>query len=141
MMNRVIFSLMLVLFSAKLIAGTLEVPQQYPTIQSAINAATTFDVITVKPGTYYENINFAGKRITVRSIDPNDPNIVAGTIINGSTPTDQNAGSVVTFSSGEDNNSVLAGFTITGGTGSWIAVSWKYEGLRWNRVRWRSCLL
>ncbi len=31
----------------------------------------------VDPGTYYENINFLGKTIIVKSIDPNDPDIVA----------------------------------------------------------------
>ena len=104
-----------------------------PTIQSAINNAKNGDTIIVQPGTYRENINFIGKAITLKSQDPNDPNIAAATIIDGNQPADPNKGSVVTFSSGEKNNSVLAGFTITGGTGSWILVSWQYKGLNWNR--------
>jgi parallel beta-helix repeat protein len=111
----------------------LSVPAPYNTIQSAIDAAVNGDTIVVSPGTYLENINFKGKAVTVRSTDPNNPDVVAGTIIDGSTPTDANFGSVVLFKSGEDHNSVLAGFTITGGTGSWVVVAWKYSGIFWNR--------
>ena len=84
----------------------------------------------VSAGTYHENINFLGKAVTVRSADPN---VAAGTIIDGNAPADINFGSVVTFNSGENANSVLTGFTITGGTGSWLSVYWEYQGYRWNR--------
>jgi parallel beta-helix repeat protein len=115
-------------------AGILYVPSQdHNTIQSAIDTAIPGDTIIVSPGAYVENIDFKGKAITVQSTDPNDPNIVAATIINGSNPVDPNFGSVVLFKSGEDHNSVLAGFTITGGTGSWLLISWKYSGINWNR--------
>jgi hypothetical protein len=124
----------LALCCSNICARVLYVPAQvFPGIQSAIDSAGDGDVVIVSPGTYYENIKFRGKSITVRSIDPNDPSIVAATVINGSRPVDPNIGSVVTFMSGEDNNSVLAGFTITGGTGSWLLVSWEFKGLRWNR--------
>ncbi len=108
-------------------------PGDYNSIQSAIDDANDGDVVIVSAGTYPENIDFLGKAITVRSVDPNDPDVVAATIIDGNQPDDQNQGSVVTFRTGEDNNSTLAGFTITGGTGSWLAVSWEFKGLRWNR--------
>jgi parallel beta-helix repeat protein len=112
----------------------LNVPSfENPTIQSAINDANNGDTVIVSPGSYRENINFLGKAITLTSQDPNNPNIVAATIIDGNQPPDPNKGSVVTFSSGEKNNSVLSGFTITGGTGSWLLVSWQYQGLLWNR--------
>jgi parallel beta-helix repeat protein len=114
-------------------AQTLYVPSQHATIQSAISAATGGDTVVVSTGTYHENLDFKGKSITVRSADPNDPNVVASTIIDGSNPTDSNFGSAVLFKSGEDHNSVLSGFTITGGTGSWKLVSWEYLGLKWNR--------
>jgi hypothetical protein len=120
-------------------AGTLYVSiGEYSTIQSAINAAGNNDTIIVDPNTYYENIDFLGKAITLRSVDPNDPNVVAATIIDGSNPVDPNIGSVVTFANNEDGNSVLTGFTITGGTGSWLLVAnWssaeqKYYNI-WNR--------
>jgi hypothetical protein len=115
-------------------AQTLYVPSgEYSSIQSAINNANNGDTVVVSAGTYQENINFLGKTITVRSVAPNDPNVVAATIIDGNAPADSNFGSVVTFNSGEGTNSVLSGFTITGGTGSWILVSWEFQGLRWNR--------
>jgi len=83
----------------------------YPSIQSAINDAETGDEIVISPGVYrhFENIDFRGKNVTLRSIDPNDPDVVLATIING-----RGQGAVVTFSSSEDANSVLAGLTITG---------------------------
>jgi hypothetical protein len=130
------FSLILVLFffCPSVWAETIPVPSgQYPTIQSAINAADNGDIVIVSSGTYYENINFHGKAIIVRSVNPDDPNVVAATVINGSHPASPNIGSVVTFASGEDSNSVLSGFTITGGSGSWFLVSWELQGLRWNR--------
>ncbi len=42
------------------------VPQQYSTIQAAINASVVGDQVVVSPGTYNEAINFGGKNITVR---------------------------------------------------------------------------
>ncbi|MGB5286986.1 MAG: T9SS type A sorting domain-containing protein, partial [Ignavibacteriaceae bacterium] len=44
----------------------------------------------------------------------------SNTIIDGSQPSHPDSGSVVTFNSGEDTTSVLCGFTITGGTGTFI---------------------
>ncbi len=122
-----------VLCTTQVLARILNVPGEYSNIQSAINDANNGDAVIVSPGRYQENINFMGKAITVQSIDPNDPNVVAGTIIDGNAPADSNFGSVVIFNSGEDNDSVLSGFTITGGTGSWLSVSWEFKGLRWNR--------
>jgi|GEM_PF-522106 len=115
-------------------AQTLNVPSpSYPTIQSAIDDASNGDTIIVSAGRYTENIDFKGWAITLRSTDPNAPAVVAATIIDGNQPADPNKASVVTFRSGEGNDSVLAGFTITGGTGTWIPVSWEFKGLRWNR--------
>ena len=103
--------------------GALYVPTgPYPTIQAAIADATEPNVVIVAPGTYYENIDFLGKAITVRSTDPNDPNTVAVTVIDGALADPNN--SVVTFGSGEGNDSVLEGFTITGGTGTWLKIRW-----------------
>jgi hypothetical protein len=102
-------------------AQIINVPGDYQTIQQGIDAASTwFDTVLVAPGTYYENISFNGKRITVASnyIFSEDTMDIKNTIIDGSQPSNPDWGSVVLFVSGEDTTSVLCGFTITGGTGS-----------------------
>jgi len=85
---------------------------RFASIQAALDAAENGATltITVHPGTYTENVDFAGKALTLRSEDPEDPDVVAATIIDG----DQD-GSVVTFDSAETNASVLSGFTIRNG--------------------------
>ncbi len=86
-------------------AITINVPADFPTIQDAINAANDCDIVQVDAGTYYENINFNGKIITVESIDG-----PAVTIIDGG-----GNNSVVKFNSGENYSTQLIGFTITNG--------------------------
>ncbi|MGB2807802.1 MAG: right-handed parallel beta-helix repeat-containing protein [Sedimentisphaerales bacterium] len=90
--------------------GVLHVPSEYATIQSAIDSAVDGNEIVVSRGTYYENINFGGKNIILRSTEPTNPSVVTNTIIDGS-----NVSSVVTFSGTESPACVLSGFTITNG--------------------------
>ena len=72
----------------------------------------------LQPGTYTgdgnRDIDFKGKAITVRSIDPNNPDIVAATIIDceGTESTPHRG---FYFYHDEDANSILAGLTITNG--------------------------
>ena len=106
-----------------LFAAVLNVPSGYSTIQEAIYAAENGDTVLVADGTYLENINFAGKNIVVASsyILDNDPSHIISTIIDGSNPINPDSASCVRIVSGEDSTAVLAGFTITGGTGTkWI---------------------
>lgn len=87
-------------------ANLLRVPTlNSPTIQAAIDAANTGDTVLVAPGTYYENVDFKGKAITVRSAK--GPQL---TIIDGN-----HNGPVVNFSDVEGTNSVIEGFTIQNG--------------------------
>jgi len=81
----------------------------YDYIQHAIDAATTRDIIEVQQGTYPEKLLFRGKGVTVASANPQDRQVRAATIIAG-------MGQIVTFADGEDSNSVLAGFTVSGGS-------------------------
>jgi parallel beta-helix repeat protein len=82
------------------------VPDDFSTIQEAIDAVPDGAGIQVRDGTYVENINFNGKAVTVKS-----DNGAESTIIDGNA-----SGSVVTFSSLEGLDSVLDGFTITNGS-------------------------
>ncbi len=109
----------LLFITGSLFANVLQVPQQFGSIQEAITTAADGDVVLVAEGTYYENINFMGKKITVTSLFYQDQKKIhiKRTIINGSKPANPDFGSVVSFVSGEDITSVLCGFTITGGTG------------------------
>jgi len=81
-------------------------------IQDAIDKAEAGDEIVVGGGIWkhYGAINFKGKNLTLRSTEPNDPDVVAATVIKGN-----NWQPVATFSGGEDASCVLAGFTLTDG--------------------------
>ena len=78
------------------------------TIQAAIDAAAAdrFEIVMVLPGTYAENIDFLGKALTVAGTDPDDPNVVAATIVEG------NSGPVVSLVNDEGPDSVITGLTV-----------------------------
>ncbi len=82
------------------------------TIQHGIDVANEGDIILVHQGTYYENINYYGKNITVASnyIYSGEWSNVEQTIIDGN----QQA-SVVFFNNGENEAAILDGFTIVNG--------------------------
>ncbi len=79
-------------------------------IQEGINAASEGHVVVVAGGEYRENIHFDGENIVLTGTDPRDPDLVAGTIIDGN-----NSGSVVTFAGTESDTCVLSGFTVRNG--------------------------
>jgi len=91
----------------------IDVPADFPAIQSAINAAANGDTIIVSPGRYVENIDFLGKAITVQSIEPLDEEVVESTVIDGGA-----SGPCVKFINKEGSDSVISGFTITNGYAS-----------------------
>ncbi|MHC4695671.1 MAG: right-handed parallel beta-helix repeat-containing protein, partial [Planctomycetota bacterium] len=78
-------------------------------IQDGIDAAVNADEVVVDPGTYNELIGFLGKAITLRSSGGADVTTIDGTGLDGS---------VVKCVSGEGADTVLDGFTITGGAGT-----------------------
>jgi hypothetical protein len=102
------------------VGHVLNVPADHNTIQAAIDAAREYDSVVIAPGTYTgegnRDLDFAGKPLTVRCVDPTDPSIVAATIIDcNGTWQDPHRG--FRFDSGEGPYSVLAGLTITNGFG------------------------
>lgn len=106
---RFVILLPLVLFLPALaFSSTYYVPDDYGTIQLAINSVSNGDTVIVKPGTYLENINFYGKAITVTSEQGPDATVIDG----------GNSGIVVTFDNNEGSSSRIDGFTITNGNGS-----------------------
>ena len=100
-------------------AATRYVPSPYSTIQTAINSCNGGDTVIVAPGIYYERVRFWGKAITLKSSGG-----YKVTTINGS-----HAGSVVTFVNGEGNASVIDGFTISNGSGTWAEYGFSGGGL------------
>lgn len=89
--------------------GTPQHP--FDSIQEAILVAGYMAKIIVLPGTYYEKINFEGKRITVTGLEglsPGRPEAYPVIDSGGTSPT-------VQFNTRENADSVLRGFVITGG--------------------------
>ncbi len=100
---------------------TINIPADQPTIQAGIESAQSGDLVLVAEGTYVENIVFRGRNITLAShfILDGDESHIHNTIIDGSQPLNQNEGSAIIFRNYEDTTTVVCGFTITGGTGSY----------------------
>jgi len=87
-------------------------------IQAAISVTTDGDEVIVATGTYSgtgnRDLDFGGRRITVRSTNPLDPVVVASTVINCEGEyASRHRG--FRFSSGEGRGSIVAGLTITAG--------------------------
>jgi len=99
-------------------AATNRVPERFASIQAAIDGSRNDDTVLVGAGEYAiaAPITFRGKALTVRSAE--GPHVT--TIRLAAEPADANRASVCIFESGEDERSVLEGFTLTGGTGSAI---------------------
>lgn len=98
-------------WAGSLEARVIHVPSESPSIQSGIDAAEDGDSVVVDPGKYTEfEIDFLGKAITVMGTDPEDPAVVAATIVDANS-----LGRVFYFHSGESSTSILTGLTITGG--------------------------
>ena len=86
-------------------AHTIVVPDNYPTIQQAIDAASDGDTIFVRSGTYYENL-LISKSLTLVGEDR------SRTIVDGS-----QISNTIEIRSSID----LSGFTFQGGRGRWFS--------------------
>lgn len=86
--------------------SVLDVPGDYPAIQSAIDAAIAGDTVLVAPGTYIENISLLGKQIRVIGS--------GGALVTTLSPATPGA-TLVLIANGEPSGTELAGFTFSGG--------------------------
>jgi len=114
---------------------TLEVPFPYATIGEAVRTANNGDVVVIHPGTYQydDNRNLlptmiipdpdnpgmfktVGKNITIRSKNPEDPAVVAATVIDCQASEgsggDHAPRRAFSFVEGHDNTMVIDGLTI-----------------------------
>jgi|GEM_PF-1212936 len=96
---------------SKLIRYNFTVPDEYATIQEALDACNTpGDTVQVAPGTYTENIIWP----ELNGIFLYSP-VLGYTVINGDA-----SGSVISFNSANlDYNTRVSGFTITNGSADW----------------------
>jgi hypothetical protein len=108
----IIFITLVLAVAQASIARVVIIPGDYPTIQEGIDSCTDGDTVLVKPGTYYENINFNGHNIVVASffLTTGNPEYITNTVIDG-----ESSGSVVTFENGEDTTAIIMGLTIQNG--------------------------
>ena len=98
--------------SGRATAATLHVPGSYSTIQGAIDGAVSGqDQIEVAPGSYNEAINFKGKAVRLYSSGGRGVTTIDATGLVG-------VYHVVQCVSGEGPDTVLEGFTISGGRNS-----------------------
>lgn len=99
-------------FPLMVLGITINIPDDFETIQAGIEASEDGDIVLVAPGEYVENISFIGRAITVASLiqTTNDPAYIYSTIIDGN-----HDDCVVSFNTNEDSTSILRGFTIRNG--------------------------
>ena len=96
-------------------ADTIGVPGDIRTIQGAIDAAVNGDVILVAPGEYETEIpiEFRGKSVSVRAVEGAETT----TLRMAAEPPAPDFASVVIFDQEEGPETLLEGFTLTGGQG------------------------
>lgn len=99
----------LLLFASPSMAATSYVPDDFGTIQTAIDSAVNGDLIIVRDGTYTEagnkNLDFRGKALTLQSENGPEACIIDC----------EGDGRAAYFRSGEAAGTVIDGFTITNG--------------------------
>ncbi len=78
-------------------------------IQPVIDAANDGDIIYVEAGDYDGSLNFRGRAITLQSVDGPEETTLTSTVV---------PSSVIVLDSGEQRDTLIKGFTITGGTGT-----------------------
>jgi hypothetical protein len=111
-------------------ASILEVPSQYATIESAINAVAAHDTVYVHPGTYPERIIFPATNFALLSeyAFTADTDAINNTIIDASAFEANDTSSTLVFANGNDTTMLVCGFTVRGGHGVLYLDDVKYGG-------------
>ncbi|MCR4392675.1 MAG: hypothetical protein NUV94_07980, partial [Candidatus Acetothermia bacterium] len=141
MRTKLALLVVLVVWGALAVSAELRVPEEFKTIQEAINAAAVGDTITVAPGTYVENLTIAKRGLTIRGADPeqvivqakfaDDPVVLLrerDVVLIGLTVTGGQRGVQV---ESRADNPVLANLVIRGNRGEGLFV----EGVRGGELR------
>ncbi|MCP4837779.1 MAG: hypothetical protein GY894_00250 [Planctomycetes bacterium] len=109
-MSRIVAIMMALVVCGLATAAELHVPADYTTIQAAVDVASNGDEILVAPGTYTgtgdEVVDTLGKAITIKASGTPEETIIDG----------EGARGVVQCAGGEGADTIIEGFTITGGS-------------------------
>ncbi|MBN1168992.1 right-handed parallel beta-helix repeat-containing protein, partial [Candidatus Woesebacteria bacterium] len=76
-------TLLFIAFTKYSNAATFYVPDNYSTIQSAVNAVSSGDTVYVRAGNYNEQFSISSSNITVAGIEGSRPRIYAGSMTGG----------------------------------------------------------
>lgn len=101
-------------------AAELLVPADFPTIQSALNAAASGDVVRVSPGIYTESLNFNLKNVTLSSTDGAEVTTLTNSVTTSIVRIGP-AGSIIGFTIRKPSPGIPGGGIIVQGSGSYIA--------------------
>lgn len=106
-------------------AKYLKVPEQYGTVQAAIDAAKDGDTVLIAPGVYHEALIIADKSITVASwyLTTKEPRYIKQTVLDGSTLPDPDpeddidamVDAVISLPENADSEITILGLTIRDG--------------------------
>ena len=115
--KRLFFILLICSFAltGKIEAEILTVPEQYLTIQSAIDASTTWDTVLIEEGEYFEDVIISGHCITLASefILDDDTSHISATIIHSPEANYQHR--AITIENIPNGRVKVIGLSITGG--------------------------
>ncbi|MBU1707668.1 DUF1565 domain-containing protein [bacterium] len=100
----------------------IQVPQTHQTITGAIDASSQGDTILVQPGTYSEQLRLPSHDIVLVSdfFLSGDSSALYNTIIDASDWIDEDTASTVVIINGSTRETIVSGFTITGGYGTLV---------------------
>jgi len=100
----VVSGLTLLSLSTLIQAAEINVPDDYLTIQQAMDAAVSNDIIHVGPGVYSEKIDFTGKSVTLRSTDGPESTFINGVTYEGVQMGPGGVFEGFTVNTGQENN-------------------------------------